>query len=601
VIHENLVMMKRSMLFAVGLLAALGIDHAATAQDFQRVAPSQPTPPPPGPKPALPEPTLPERSGPGSAVPFLAKLVGLVLVDSPAKIRTEGARATGIDTGDTTDGLLADPALAARLTPFLDKPASLDALNEIARQIVLFYRANNHPLVDVTVPQQKVSDGTVQILVTEFRAGTVTAAGNEWFSSKQLLSAIEVDPGDPIDNARLIRDVEWLNLNPFRQSDIVYRHGTAPGTTDILLQTEDRLPLRVYAGYDNSGNVATGHDRWRVGFNWGDAFWADQQLSYQLTTSDNFWHGRETIDGVHQDPNFVSHSLTWTVPLPWRDRIEIFGVYQESVPGLTDFTAQGISGQASIRYIPTLGVLGTATQDLQFGYDFKVSNNNLEFGGVSLNKGGVETDIHQFVATYALTVPDALGSTSASGTLNWSPGNLSAGNSNAAFSASSSFARANYVYGLIELSRVTSLPEDLSLVARVRGQLASTSLLPSEQLGLGGASFLRGYDEYIASGDKGVLLSLELRSPVWKLAGADGLQLLTFFDYGSVHDQHTPIDPATNLPGSRGTELASTGLGLRYSLDRYVDLRLDYGFQLRNQPGTDVHSQFGHVSVTFSY
>jgi hemolysin activation/secretion protein len=123
----------------------------------------------------------------------------------------------------------------------------------------------------------------------------------------------------------------------------------------------------------------------------------------------------------------------------------------------------------------------------------------------------------------------------------------------------------------------------------------------SEQVGLGGASFPRGYDEYIASGDEGVLASLELRSPAWKLQGTDALQLLTFFDYGSVHDHHTPIDPATGQPGSRGTELASTGLGLRYGLARYMDLRLDYGFQLRHQPGTDVHSEFGHVSVTFSY
>jgi hemolysin activation/secretion protein len=592
-------MMKRSMLLAAGLLAMLSTDRFAMAQDFQRVAPSQPTPPTPGPKPAVPEPPPPEPIGAQSAVPFLAKLVGLALIDNPAEIRADGVSVVGIDAGKTHGGLLADPALAGQLAPFLDKPASLDVLNEIARRIVLFYRANNHPLVNVTVPQQKVSSGTVQVLVTEFRAGAITAAGNKWFSSELLLSGLEINPGDPIDNARLISDVDWLNLNPFRQSDIVYRRGVAPGTTDIVLQTEDRFPLRVYAGYDNSGNVATGHDRWRLGFNWGNAFWSDQQLSYQLTTSDNFWHSREAINGVRQDPNFVSHSVTWTVPLPWKDRLELFGVYQQSVPDLIDFTAQGISAQASLRYIPTLAKLGTTTQELQFGYDFKLSNNDLEFGGFSLNKGGIETDIHQFVATYSLTIPDMLGNTSGSATLTWSPGNLSAGNTNAAFRASSTFARANYTYGLIELDRTTKLPEDLSLVARARGQLASTSLLPSEQLGLGGASFLRGYDDYIASGDRGILLSVELRSPVWKLVGEDALQLLSFFDYGSVHYQHVPIDPTTNQEGSKGTELASTGLGLRYTLSHYVDLRLDYGFQLRDQPGTNGHSQFGHVSIAF--
>ena len=61
------------------------------------------------------------------------------------------------------------------------------------------------------------------------------------------------------------------------------------------LETRDRFPLRLYAGYDNSGNVATGRDRWNLGFNSGNALWLDGVLSYRFTSSDDFWHHRQPL------------------------------------------------------------------------------------------------------------------------------------------------------------------------------------------------------------------------------------------------------------------------------------------------------------------
>jgi hemolysin activation/secretion protein len=54
------------------------------------------------------------------------------------------------------------------------------------------------------------------------------------------------------------------------------------------------------------------------------------------------------------------------------------------------------------------------------------------------------------------------------------------------------------------------------------------------------------------------------------------LQLLTFLDYGVVRNKQL-------LPGEDpSVELASWGLGARFSVEQNVTMRFDYGWQLKD-------------------
>lgn len=159
-----------------------------------------------------------------------------------------------------------------------------------------------------------------------------------------------------------------------------------PGATDLVLKTEDRLPLRFYGSYDDYGTQVLGYDRWSLGFSFGNFLGRDQQISYQLTGSDDFWHHRISPSG---HASMEAHSLSYLAPLPWGDKIAIFGSYGRSVPQLgPDLNLVGVSSQASFRYVaglptwkPSLfGHASNMTQDLQLGVDFKTSNNDLSFG-----------------------------------------------------------------------------------------------------------------------------------------------------------------------------------------------------------------------------
>jgi hemolysin activation/secretion protein len=92
------------------------------------------------------------------------------------------------------------------------------------------------------------------------------------------------------------------------------------------------------------------------------------------------------------------------------------------------------------------------------------------------------------------------------------------------------------------------------------GQLASRPLLVSEEVGLGGGSFIRAYDYSERMGDEGYMGSAELRFALGEKIGFIlGPQLYTFVDGGTV----------TNLEnGFGGGTLFSSGGGLRASLAR---------------------------------
>jgi hemolysin activation/secretion protein len=300
------------------LLAAFMLAFPIFAQDAQRLAPK----PVPVSERGNVLPSSPaERSPHGGNAVVVPALKGLVFVSSSEAIQPAGVNTSGISF--TNVPMLNQAGFREQLESNLGKPLTLDRLNEITRMVVAFYREHNHPLVDVVVPEQDVQSGTIQIVVTEFRVGRIRAEGNKWFSSRLVKAPLTFNHGDTVDTRQLLGALDSANANPFRRVNLVYEPSVERGYTDLVLQTQDRFPVRVYSGYDNGGTPVTGRGRWSLGVNWGNALWHDQQLSYQFTSSTNFASSHSS--GEPGGPSFVAHSVSWTMPLAWRDSITILG------------------------------------------------------------------------------------------------------------------------------------------------------------------------------------------------------------------------------------------------------------------------------------
>ncbi|MDL5048188.1 ShlB/FhaC/HecB family hemolysin secretion/activation protein [Oscillatoria amoena NRMC-F 0135] len=508
-------------------------------------------------------------SAPPSNAPLVKQLRGVVLVPTIDDVKKSGINEF---TGVKVQGLnvIRNYSFGEEMGKYLSQPVSLASLNEMTKDIVRYYRDQGYPVVYAFVPEQDITSGVVQIVVTEGRLGKVNVTGNRWFSDSILASGIRTKPGQVIKGNSIDADIRALNSNPFRQVDAVYSPGENPGETDITLETKDRLPLRVYAGYENTGNQVTSDDRFVTGLNWGNAFFIDSLLDLQFSSDFNF-------------DRFFGYAGSYLQQLPWRHSVNFFGSYAVAKPELpAPFNQKSDNWQVGGRYAIPLPTIRSYQQQIRVGYDFKDINNNIEFGGLQIFNTPI--DVSQFVFEYNASLVDPYGITTLNPQLVFSPGGMTHNNTTADFQASRPGSRADYVYGVIGLERLTKLPWNFTLANRLRFQIADSNLVASEQFGLGGASTVRGYPERVVNTDEGILFSTEIRTPSFSLGKLinvpelqDELQFLVFLDYGhgSIYDP---------LPGEVDEfDLLSVGPGLRYRINTYLTVRFDYGFQLQRK------------------
>ena len=564
---------------------------AAMAQDSWNVAPKQPT--------ANAAAGVSDRAGAtGQSAPeadagkvILPRLLGLRFVPHASDVIVNGVHRSGLDIAAVPG--LDDPDITEQLRSYLGGPFTFGDLRDVEALVKSALSGKHHGLVNVTVPDQDVTTGTVQLVVTQYVVGRVKVGGNRHFSNTVIAKGIDLPPGAPLDFGRLKRDLDWLNRNPFRQVNAVLEPGAAPDGIDIDVAVKERFPFRAYASFDNSGAPSSGRDRWSFGLNFGNLFGRDQQLSAQVTAGDDVL--RHPTDG-----RFLATSLSYTVPLVWHDLIQITGAYVRQSPDVGPYFGQvGRSWQASLRYIDTLGGLEWLSQEVWFGFDFKSTNNDLSFGGVQVFAASQEVD--QFSLTYNGSETDDWGITALENDVFYSPGNLTGSNTDRAFSLSGTTgAKADYTYDTLSLTRLMRLTFGASWVTRARWQWASGDLLPSEQLAGGGEGSVRGYDPHVIEGSEGVLVTEELRLPPMHLLSHvsrldDGLQLYGFWDFARLGD------PTSKKGDPAHAYLASAGAGLDYSIGRNLSIEADYGWQLRRLAGAARRGARADLAVTVSY
>jgi hemolysin activation/secretion protein len=113
-----------------------------------------------------------------------------------------------------------------------------------------------------------------------------------------------------------------------------------------------------------------------------------------------------------------------------------------------------------------------------------------------------------------------------------------------------------------EISRLQRISRRVTGLIGVTGQVSSHALLASEELGIGGTDYGRGYDSSEITGDRGFAAKTEVAyegKPLFP--GINDYQLYGFYDAGAVWNRDD---------GSKRASLASTGVGVRFGLGKSV-------------------------------
>lgn len=114
--------------------------------------------------------------------------------------------------------------------------------------------------------------------------------------------------------------------------------------------------------------------------------------------------------------------------------------------------------------------------------------------------------------------------------------------------------------------------ENTRLVLRGALQFSNDGLSGLEQFAVGGPDTVRGYRSILVTGDNGGFASAEVRFSVAEPAKGHTLQLIPFIDFGT----------AWNNVGDNEEQnvLLSSGLELRYLIDRSLEVRAGYGLPI---------------------
>jgi hemolysin activation/secretion protein len=528
---------------------------------------------------------------------------GIVILKSPDELKPDGMTdIEGIVVPNVP--VLNKPKFKRVLQPYLGKPLNEETMQQLQRDIVLYCRSNDRPLVDVLYREQDVSNGVLQVIFLEAKLGSIKIqdkAGNEftngWTKASYLQAAMRTQVGDPIGERQVVSDLEWLSRrNPYRKVDLLYQSAGKFGESDLVLRIDERRPFSVFAGYEDTGSEVTDDNRILAGFSWANTFGLhDHLLNYQFTANPTFDQLR-------------AHSASYSIPLPWRHSIRLLGSYVEVIGDVgRGITLEGDSYEASFRYDIPLPMINRYQHELSLGVDFKSSENALEFN--QLQFLNTPTEIFQLMLGYNGAVSDRLGQTTIGIQGFYSPGDVTDKNTDEYFGGNGQttvgahqFAKAEYKYARASLDRTTRLPYDFSWLFRAAGQISDGNLLTSEQLGLGGYATVRGYEEREANGDQGWLISNELRTPSFtptKLVSENGygdnLQFLGFWDYGVTQNK---LLMAREDPHEI---LSSIGLGVRYTIRENFSFRFDYGWQLNDTGLNDDHNGRAHLGAILRF
>ncbi len=523
---------------------------------------------------------------PDDPTPFGVTLGGLMLVDAKAnggKLVAKGG-ATGVNTqfgGPTAQ----NAALQRRLARYIGQPLSFRLLSEIQAEITKFYRENGRSLVSVTVPQQEITGGVVQINITAFVLATTRIEGADPQSEGFLRRQVRLRPGQEVDTDTLLDDVNWLNQNPYRHVSVVFAPGQAQNSTNLTLRVRTGRPWSGYAGLSNAGTPDTGEYRVFAGANISALPWRDQQLSYQFTGSPESL-GKFRLWDTGRDKGYLSHALTYFIPITTQNGFRTkltFGashISSYSVPGgvaTTGTETVVLNGEAAI---PLRKVSGRfqLVPELYAQVEYNDYDKTTFFGGFQ-----TETDAELLHLAIGLRA----------GTNGSLFGRNSRGSIDVAYvigRETTTAGETEFAFAKFNLKQEIFLENDHSLAFRLSGQRSQDVLHPLEQMALGGDGTVRGYGVNSVAGDSALAGSIEYRMSPWSFALGNDEGSFTphiFADFGMTQN---------NGPGADET-LSSIGFGGEIGLGKNIVGSLDIAQALEGAGPVSANS----TSIAFQF
>ncbi|MCB1681412.1 MAG: ShlB/FhaC/HecB family hemolysin secretion/activation protein [Alphaproteobacteria bacterium] len=444
---------------------------------------------------------------------------------------------------------------------------SLADIYSIANALTNKYRNDGYVLTQVVVPPQTIETGTVRLQVVEGFIDQVIVQGVDKETEASLIRKLAGHlQGTAAMNVKALeRNLLLINDLPgVTARSILSPSETTPGAADLTIIVE-RKKAEAQVGFDNFGSRFLGEYEGQATGAINSIFGYNDRLSAQFVIAGD---NKESFDEL------LFGSAAYEVPLGSEGtKLKLLASLTSTEPGYTlrEFEVKGrstlVAATVSHPFIRSrnLNLTGYSTFDIRH----VDSKNNIEPTRrdriTSLRAGGqvqyVDTLLGVGVNSAGLELSHGLSLFNAS----------DKGDSN----MTRQFGDPRYFKAELNLQRLQRVTSQVNVLVAGTGQWSADPLLSSEEFGVGGVNFGRGYDPSEIVGDDGIAGKVELHwNQPHQIKGVDNYQLYAFFDIGRVWNQD-----ATSSDDKRES-LSSTGLGVRADITQNTQAGVAVAFPL---------------------
>jgi len=472
--------------------------------------------------------------------------------------------------------------------PYEGRRLSYADLQELRDRLTLAYVERGYATSGASLPEQKLSDGVLEVQIMEGKLEDIHVAVDGRFrpayfqtrlahvqegvlNIKTLQSQLQIFQQDPqveAVQARLAptstRGVSQLTLvvkeaplyylagdfDTYRSPSIGSLGGTARAGFQNLVGVGDA----IHARFTGSEGLRQAEVRFEVPFTvWDTRFSARYQYSEGKVVDETF-----AALGIESESQSVT--VEFRQPLYRTLRLQIAAHVSADWRRAQSFLFGGVVG------LPTAYAEDGRSREsvLRFGLDASYRTRTQSLAFRSLLSWGI----------------DVAGATVNSGDI----------------------PDGRFVAWLGQLQWASRLPWlDAQLLTRFEAQLSSDPLLPLEQLAIGGRYTVRGYRENTLVRDNGLAASLEVRVPLFQRSDpAIRIELAPFVDLGrSWNDTR-----AGSLEQTNSRTIASVGLGARVTLRHWGFGELYWGHRLSDVSDfgeTDLQDEGIHFRISVNW
>jgi len=472
--------------------------------------------------------------------------------------------------------------------PFLGPNKTADDVEKARAALEKAYHDKGFQTVSVSVPQQNAQARMITLKVTELKVGRLRVKNSRYFRLDKIAEgAGSLKEGTVPNFTAVTKDIVSLNQWPDRRVTPALRAGVTPGTVDVDLNVEDKVPVHANVEVNNRQSPNTTAIRVNSTVHYDNLWQLGHSLSFSYQVAPQRPSDAEVFSGSY---------LARVQNVDWLS-VLFYGVKSHS--DVATVGGQNVIGPGQIigtRAVITLPPRENLFHTLSAGVDYKHFDQTLRGGGDSFAS---PVTYYPLVANYGATFQNEKFTTQFNAAITYSMRPL--GDGLVAFDNKRYYASPSFTHFNADVSHTHELPEGFQLFAKVQGQVSDGPMVSSEQFSVGGLDTVRGYLETETLGDNGIVGNLELRGPnvgemlqkQMKDETGQGQARFTIFNEWRMFafadaGVATVLHP---LPEQQSQfDLWSYGVGSRFKMFDYINGTLVYSVPMISQTYTSARS-----------